>query len=94
MTALFKTNLAFSVKFLDVWLIYIYIYKLSLTVYSFQGTTTCHYTAWHAGQLGCPSLATGTIPAATDRQPGVCLFSFYISFFNLAATCSPMPSPA
>ena len=94
MTALFKTNLAFSVKFLDVWLIYIYIYKLSLTVYSFQGTTTCHYTAWHAGQLGCPSLATGTMPAATDRQPGVCLFSFYISFFNLAATCSPMPSPA
>ena len=93
-TALFKTNLAFSVKFLDVWLIYIYIYKLSLTVYSFQGTTTCHYTAWHAGQLGCPSLATGTMPAATDRQPGVCLFSFYISFFNLAATCSPMPSPA
>ena len=80
MTALFKTNLAFSVKFLDVWLIYIYIYKLSLTVYSFQGTTTCHYTAWHAGQLGCPSLATGTMPAATDRQPGVCLFSFYISF--------------
>ncbi len=94
MTALFKTNLAFSVKFLDVWLIYIYIYKLSLTVYSFQGTTTCHYTAWHAGQLGCPSLATGTMPDATDRQPGVCLFSFYISFFNLAATCSPMPSPA
>ena len=39
MTALFKTNLAFSVKFLDVWLIYIYIYKLSLTVYSFQGTS-------------------------------------------------------
>ena len=39
MTALFKTNLAFPVKFLDVWLIYIYIYKLSLTVYSFQGTS-------------------------------------------------------